>query len=803
MRRDEFIRLAGSRIIRLDGATGTELIKRGLPPGVCPEAWCVRNPDAVISVQQAYCRAGSDLLYAPTFGANPAKLAEFGLDREARHLNRTLAELSKKACPGKLIFGDLAPTGQLVEPNGPLAFEEAVSIYRTQAEALLAGGVDGFVIETMMDLQEARAAFLGVREAAPGCAVIVTMTFEPGGRTLTGTDPVSALVTFQGLGAAAFGCNCSTGPAEMAEIISAMKPFASIPLVAKPNAGMPRLVGDKTVFPQGPEEFGRAAALLVASGAGIVGGCCGTSPEHIARLNEELKKFAPPPVEQTIRGAVSSVRQYRVLGASSPFVLIGERINPTGKKALQAELRAGSFDLVRRFAVEQNEAGAALLDVNVGVGGIDQEAVLRKAVAEVVKTVPLPLAIDSTLPGAVEAALRFYPGRALLNSISAEKERLEKVLPVAAKYGAMPILLPLSDAGIPATCRERIVLLEKLLAEVAKYGYEPADCVADALIMTVSTDPGAALEALDFIEYCSRTLGIGTTCGLSNVSFGLPDRAALNQTFLGLACGRGLASAIANPGAPGIVSTVEASDALRALDPGMKRFISRHADVPKTAVKPGTQELLSPDAALKRAVVESLPDAVPQAVKDALGAGFSADKLVNEVLIPALTEVGSRFERKEYFLPQLMQSAEAMRTAMELLEPELKKNRGGEVADGPVFVLATVQGDIHDIGKNIVNMLLGNHGFRVIDLGKDVPAERIVETAVREKAFCIGLSALMTTTMPRMREVVRLREEKKIDLPVIIGGAAVDPDYAEEIGAIYAADAMGTVRAAKKIAGLE
>ena len=803
MRREDFQRLAAGRIIRLDGATGTELVKRGLPPGVCPEEWCVRNPDAIISVQQAYCRAGSDLLYAPTFGANPLKLAEFGLEKELLPINRTLAELAKKACPGKLIFGDLAPTGRLVEPNGPLSFDEAVAVYRAQAEALLAGGVDGFAIETMMDLQEARAAFIGVREAAPGIAVIVTMTFEKGGRTLTGTDPVSALVTFQGLGAAAFGCNCSTGPEEMAEIISSMKPCAAIPLIAKPNAGMPRLVGDRTIFPQGPEEFGRAAARLVEAGAGIVGGCCGTSPEHIARLNEELKKYAPPVVRQTVRGVVASASSYRVLGADAPFVLIGERINPTGKKALQAELRAGSFDLVRRFAAEQASAGAALLDVNVGVGGIDQRAVLRQAVAEVVKTVPLPLAIDSTLPEAVEAALKFYPGRALLNSVSAERERLEKILPAAAKYGAMPILLPLSDAGIPSTCAERIALLEKLLGEVAKYGYAPADCVADALIMTISTNGSAALEALDFVEYCSRTLGIGTTCGLSNVSFGLPDRAVLNRTFLGLACGRGLSSAIANPGAPGIVETIEGSDALRALDPGLKRYIARHADVPKTAAKPDEKRVLTPDEALKNAVIESMPEAVPQAVKTAVDAGFAAADLVNGILIPALTEVGNRFERKEYFLPQLMRSAEAMRSAMELLEPELKKDRSSGAESGPVFVLATVQGDIHDIGKNIVNMLLGNHGFRVIDLGKDVPAEKIVDAAVREKAFCIGLSALMTTTMPRMREVVALLKERGIPLPVIVGGAAVDAGYAAEIGAIYASDAMATVRAAKKIAGME
>ena len=803
MTRSEFIRLAGSRIIRLDGATGTELIKRGLPPGVCPEEWCVLHPEAVISVQQAYCRAGSDLLYVPSFGGNPAKLAEFGLESRTHELNRCLVELSRKACPGKLIFGDIAPTGHLIEPNGPLPFEEAVKIYRTQAEALLEGGVDGFTIETMMDLQEARAALIAVKELAPEIAVIVTMTFEPGGRTLTGTGPVSALVTLQSLGAAAFGCNCSTGPEEMAEIIRRIKPYASIPLVAKPNAGMPRLVNDKTVFPQGPEEFGRAASLLADAGANLIGGCCGTSPDHIAQLDCRLANCSVPQVEQKITGVIASAQQFCCFGTDKPFVLIGERINPTGKKALQAELREGKFDLVRKFASEQRDAGAAVLDVNTGVGGIDQTDVLRKAVAETVKTVQLPLSIDSTLPEAVEAALRIYPGRALLNSISAEKERIEKILPIAAKYGAMPVLLPLSDEGIPRTCGERAGLLKFLLEKVQQYGYSVSDCIADALIMTVSTDQSAALEALDFIGYCTKELGIGTTCGLSNISFGLPDRAALNQAFLGLACGRGLGSAIANPGAAGIVSMIEASDALRALDPGLKRYIAGHANTAGKTENAVCIKALAADEVLKNAVVNAQPDAVADAVKNALAHDFKADHLVNKVLIPALTEVGSRFERKEYFLPQLMQSAEAMRIAMELLEPELKKDRSAGNADAPVFVLATVEGDIHDIGKNIVNMLLGNHGFKVIDLGKDVPAGKIVDSAVQNRAVCIGLSALMTTTMPRMRDVMELLNSRKLNIPVIVGGAAVDANYADEIGAVYAADAMATVREAQRIAGVK
>lgn len=785
------------KILRLDGATGTELIKRGLVPGVCPEQWCVDHPDAVISVQQAYCRAGSDLVYVPSFGGNPEKLAEFGLEDKTYDLNYALARLSRQACLGKMVFGDLAPTGKLVEPNGPFAFEAAIEVYRKQAQALLDGGVDGFVIETMMDVQEARAALLAVRGIAPDVPVLVTMTFEPGGKTLTGCDPVAALTTFQSLGADAFGCNCSTGPDEMAEIIRAMKPFARIPLIAKPNAGMPRLEGDKTVFPLDADAFGKAVLQLVDAGAGLLGGCCGTSPAHIAALDKALGSLPPPQVSAAYSCVISSPQEYRILGADTPFTVIGERINPTGKKALQAELRAGSFDLVRRFAIEQRDAGATVLDINVGVSGIDQNAVLRRTIAETMKTVSLPLAIDSTIPEAVENALRFYPGRALLNSISAEQERLEKVLPIAAKYGAVPILLPLSDNGIPATCKERIALLEKILTEVEKYGYSPADCLADALIMTISTAQDAALQALDFISYCSDVLKMGTTCGLSNISFGLPDRPVLNNVFLGLACGRGLSSAIVHPGAPGIAGTVDSANALRALDPGLKTYIAKHAGITAPEKSAVSGQTKTPEMLLRDAVVNSQPDAVPAAVQSALDAGNEPGKLVNEILIPALTEVGDRFERKEYFLPQLMQSAQAMHCAMEILEPKLKA--GGARNDGPVFVLATVQGDIHDIGKNIVRLLLENHNFNVIDLGKDVPADLIISTAVRENAVCIGLSALMTTTMPKMREVTEQLKAAGSTIPVIVGGAAVDAAFAENIGAIYAEDAMATVRAALNI----
>ena len=801
MTRTRFHALIEQRLIQLDGATGTELVKRGMPAGVCPEAWVLEHPEALVAVQQAYAASGSDLVYAPTFGGNPLKLAEFHLEQRTGEINRQLAEISRRAVPGKLVFGDIAPTGQLVEPFGPLPFEKTVELYKEQVRGLIDGGVDGFAIETMMDLQEARAALIAVRELSD-LPAIVTLTFEPGGRTLTGVHPVSALVTLQALGADAFGCNCSTGPAEMAEVIRELKPYAAIPLVAKPNAGMPHLVDGTTVFDLAPDAFAKASVALIDAGANLLGGCCGTSPAHLAALHNEISSRRPLPVRQEKRGVVASPSSFRRLALEEPFAIIGERINPTGKKALQVELRAGKFELVREFAREQSAQGAALLDVNFGLSGIDETAMMRAGVAELVRIGSTPLCIDSTRPETVEAALRLYPGRALLNSISAEEERLNKVLPIAAKYGAMLILLPLTDDGIPESAAERIEVLDRILAEAARYGYTPADCAADALIMTISADRQASAVSLDFIEHCSRQLKLNTVCGLSNVSFGLPARATVNLTFLGMAIGRGLNCAIANPSAPGIVDAVIASDALSGRDPQLDRYLAHHAvaasgETSRQTAPTPAPTAQSPEELLRDAVLRGKKEAVPAILDTLIAAGKAPGELVDGILIPAITEVGNRFERKEYFLPQLMQSAAAMQLAMEQLEPLLRS--GGADAAGPVFLLATVKGDIHDIGKNIVALLLKNHHFQVIDLGKDVPAETIVNAAIEHDAAFIGLSALMTTTMPQMKVVVDLARSRGVTAPVIVGGAAVDEAFADSIGAIYAADAMATVRRATEL----
>ena len=803
MDRERFRRMAEQKVLLLDGATGTELAKRGMPVGVAPEAWVAQNSGAIAEIHHAYYSAGSDIVYAPTFGASPIKLAEFGLEAETEALNEKLVSVCRTAHPGKLVFGDVAPTGRLVEPYGDLGFESCVDAYKRQISALVSAGADGIAIETMMDMQEARAALIAAREITADLPVIVTMTFEPGGRTLTGNPPEAALVTLQSLGADAFGCNCSTGPAEMAEIIRRLKPYADVPLVAKPNAGVPHLRDGKTVFDLEPEPFAEATARLVEAGASIVGGCCGTTPDHIAALAAKVRGLTPPQIGAKLRGVVASAQTIRRLAVDERFAVIGERINPTGKKLFQAELREGKLEIAKRFAAEETAQGAALLDVNFGLAGIDEAATMRRAVGELVKVTPLPLSIDTVNPAAAEAALRLYPGRALFNSVSGESDRLAQVLPVAAKYGAMLILLPLDDRGIPNTTDDRMKVLDRILAEAAKYGYTPADCAADALIMTVSAEPLAAQTSLEFIRRCSAERKMNTVCGLSNVSFGLPGRPQLNLAFLGMAAGAGLNLAIANPGAPGIMDLAASRDALLNKDDRLERYLKRFTPAP-TDAKPAAAA--PAPAAPQRSAVEELSAAVVggrkeaalAALKRAVEAGEAPQKLVDEVLIPAITVVGEKFEKKEYYLPQLLQSAEAMKAAMAELEP-LLLNSGSRKSDGPVFVLATVQGDIHDIGKNIFSLLLRNHGFNVIDLGKDVPAAKIAEAAVKHHAAVVGLSALMTTTMPRMKEVVELFKAEHLDIPIFVGGAAVDENFAETIGAYYGSDAMSSVRLALEV----
>ncbi|MBQ7649860.1 MAG: homocysteine S-methyltransferase family protein [Victivallales bacterium] len=800
MSKESFDRLLKSGIVVLDGATGTELAKEGMPGGVCPEAWVLEHPDAINRLHARYEAAGSQIVYAPTFGGNPFKLAEFGLREKVHDVNERLAAISKRGVKKALVFGDVAPTGKFVEPFGELPFEDAVSAYKLQVEGLLAGGVDGFAVETMMDLQEARAALIAIRELDADIPVIVTMTFDESMHTLTGNTPESAVVALQALGASAVGCNCSTGPERMLETITAMMRVARVPLVAKPNAGMPKLEDGRTVFGMSAETFGELASKIAAGGASIVGGCCGTTPEHIRALADRVRDLKPNYDAGAQHPFVSSSREVLELGAGCPFCVIGERLNPTGKKALQAELRAGKFDLVRKFAKEQAEAGAGMLDVNCGLPGVDEAATLRQIVSILSVESRLPLCIDTTNPEAAESALRLYPGRALFNSISAEKNRLEKVLPIAAKYGAQIIALPLDDAGIPQTATERAERVLRIEKEAAKYGIRHDGIVVDALVMTVSVNQECAQTSLDTIEWVAREWKGGTVCGLSNISFGLPRREIVNLAFLGCAIGRGLTMAIANPMNASIMEMAHGTDVLFSRDEHSAAFIAKYSTtVAAPAAKTETAQI-SPEQRAMNALIDGDRSTLDAAIDELLAAGMPAGKIVDEILVPGITQVGEKYEKQEFFLPQLMGGARAMEHAVAKLEPLLNSGKSGE-SNGKI-ILATVKGDIHDIGKNIVAMMLKNYGFEVIDLGKDVPAEVIVGRAEKEGVSIIGLSALMTTTMGEMRNVIELARKRGLDnVAFIVGGAVVDEEFAKSIGAEYSADAMETVRLAQRIMG--
>ena len=783
--------LLDKQVIILDGATGTELQEKGMLAGVCPEIWCLENPTVIQGVHASYQKAGAQVVYTCTFGANRFKLKQYGVKKDVYSVNRELARLAKQACGKKtLIAGDIGPTGLFIEPFGPLSFEEAVDAFREQARGLIDGGCDLIVIETMIDIQEARAALLAVKELSD-IFTMVSMTYEKDGHTLGGTPPESALITLQSLGADAVGCNCSAGPEQMVEFITAMKPYATVPLLAKPNAGMPRLEGLKTVFDMDAKIFAAYAKKLVAAGANLLGGCCGTTPDHIQSLVKAVTGRKPVKPRRTSVAALSSARSFLHLDENQSLFVVGERINPTGKKALQQELMEGKMSIIRQMAQEQEAQGASLLDINIGQPGIDEVQTIKKVIGLLSTSARLPLVIDSSRVETIEAALRIYPGRMLINSISGEKEKLARLLPLAAKYGAMFILLPLTDGDIPHTAKKRQMVIQSIFQKAQKFGLTKDDFIVDGLTMAVASDATAARETLATLGWCKKTFKCKTILGLSNVSFGMPGRPWLNAAFLAMAQYCGLTMAIANPASVELMNVKKASDMLIAKDKAALHFINHFAE-PSAAVLPKSAGGdVSPEEKVTAAILDGDRDHIATLIEAVLKGGRTAGVLVDEILIPAIVRVGDMYEKKIYFLPQLMAAAEAMKKALIYLDPYLKKTTAAE--KGKV-ILATVRGDIHDIGKNIVALLLRNYGYSVIDLGKDVRDEVIIEAAKKEKPDVIGLSALMTTTMVNMKEVIRLVRAQGIKTDFLVGGAVVTEAYAASIGASFAKDGVAAVR---------
>lgn len=831
MTKKEFAAWASENTIYLDGATGSNLMKAGMPAGVCPEQWILEHEEAFLALQKGYVEAGSHILYAPTFTANRIKLQEYGLQEHLQEMTDRLVFLSRQAAGGRaLVAGDITMTGEQLAPMGSMDFEELVDIYKEQIAALAAAGVDLLVVETMMSLQEARAALIAAKETC-SLPVMVTMTFEKDGRTLYGTDALTAAVVLASLGADAVGANCSTGPAAMCDVIRTMAEAVQVPVIAKPNAGLPFVDGEgNTCYDMQAQEFAEEMKLLLEAGASILGGCCGTTPAYIKELRGSLgtKRGRKRKCKEGIR-YLSSERKTVSFSLDNGFMVVGERINPTGKKKLQQELREGSLELVKAFAEEQEACGAQILDVNMGMGGIDEKEMMLRALTEIEGVTNLPLSLDSSHIAVLEAALRRYPGRALVNSVSYEKEKFENLLPLVKKYGAMFILLPLSDAGLPENLTEKKEIIGRILERAKELGFQKEDIVVDGLVNTVGANQTAALDTLDTIRFC-KAEGLATICGLSNISFGMPERSYVNTAFLTMAVGAGLTMAIANPSQELLMGCAFAADLLLNKKEADMRYIDyagvikekrllqeQAAQVQQTAPKismaqaAGAQngmasgalregEKASARQKLREAVLKGNKSGIVQITKDALAEGAEAKELLDTVLLPAINTVGDYFDSGRYFLPQLIAGAEAMKLSIEVLEPLMLQEN--TETDMPVVIIATVEGDIHDIGKNLVALMLKNYGFQVVDLGKDVPKEKIIEAAKAHNAAIIALSALMTTTMKQMEAVIQYAKEQNVTAKIMVGGAVITKEYADEIGADgYSKDAAEAVKLAGRLIG--
>jgi 5-methyltetrahydrofolate--homocysteine methyltransferase len=792
--------LHDDRVHFFDGAYGTFLQARGLPAGYSPEIFGFENPDVVASVHQDYRDGGAEILTTNTFGGTAPKLEG---KADVKELNRLMAQTARKVAGDEAcIGGSVGPTGLFIEPLGPVSFLEMIAIFREQIEGLVEGGIDLIKIETLFDLAEARAAVIAAREVTD-LPILASMTYE-GATSLTGSAPQVFVDVMQNMGVDIIGVNCSAGPDEIMKTVQAMLPRLETPFHVQPNAGLPELDENGcTVFRLGPDEFAKKCLMFIEAGAKIMGGCCGTGPDHIRALKSAAQGSTwhkPAPAEKPAVVVASRSRSV-CFGVDRPAVVIGERINPTGKKQLIEELQNGTYDYALQLAEEQVANGAHVLDVNVGAPMVDETEALPTLVRLLAERRQTPLCIDSSDPAAVEAALPLCPGSALVNSISGEPGRMEQLGPLCKKYGAPFILLPLKGKKLPVTAAERIAIIKELVAQAESLGIPRRLIIVDALVLAVSSKPESGKACFETIRWCAEQ-GLPTTMGLSNISFGLPARELINSAFLSMSMQAGLSSFIVNPSSTRLRQAMHAAEVLLGRDDQAETFIAHYAEW-----KPGQESGGAAPGARKAKKIENLRQAVVAGAKDdivkmidaALEKEANPFAMVNEEMIPGIMEVGDKYERKEYFLPQLMLSAETMQKGFERLKPLLVSDSDEE---RPTVVFATVEGDIHDIGKNIVCLMLRNHGFEVVDLGKDVPASAVVDAAREHGASVIGLSALMTTTMVRMEEVVSLVRENSLPAKVMVGGAVVTQQFADSIGADgYSEDAVGAVRMAKKLAG--
>ena len=785
-----------ANLLRLDGGMGTLLQAAGLPAGEAPERWNLSHPEVITNIHRDYLSAGANVISTNTFGVNtlsfPRDEAEALINAAVNNARQAIASLPSQE--NRFVALDIGPTGRLLTPYGDLSFEDAVSVFKETVALGVRAGVDLVFIETMNDSYETKAALLAVKETTD-LPVLVSNAYGADGRLMTGASPAAMVALLEGMGADALGVNCSLGPKALTPIVKEYLDYASIPVLAKPNAGLPRVENGVTVYDVSPDEFAADVAALVAMGVRCIGGCCGTTPAHIAALTEKTRGASPLPIKEKSDTLVSSYTHAVAFGELP--VLIGERINPTGKKRFKEALLARDIGYILNEGLSEEAAGAEILDVNVGLPDIDEATLLTETVRELQAVTALPLQIDTASPEAMEAALRIYNGKALINSVNGKKETMDAIFPLARKYGGTVIALTLDESGIPDTAEARVAIAERIMETAATYGIRKKDLIFDPLALTVSADKNAAAVTLKTVNMLTER-GYRTSLGVSNVSFGLPQRDAINASFFLLAAENGLSAAIMNPHSVDMMRAYRTLAALKGKDESCADYIA----FAERLVSPTLENKKNAASAdreaenLGSAIEKGLRTRAGELARELLATAAPMDILQNEV-IPALDRVGVGFERKTVYLPQLLMSAEAAAAAFEAVKAALPAK---DKDAGKPFVLATVKGDIHDIGKNIVRLLLENYGFRVYDLGRDVAPERVVAAAKESGARVVGLSALMTTTVPAMEKTVRLLHESLPAVKVVVGGAVLNREYAERIGAdAYAADAMEAVRYAEEI----
>lgn len=793
--------LIKERILIFDGAMGTMLQKKGLKVGENPELLNIKSPEIIEEVHREYIESGANVITTNTFGANERKLKLCNLQVE--DAVDAAVKIAKKAIGDREVYValDIGPIGELLEPMGTLSFDDAYEIFKRQIVQGVKSGADVILFETMTDLYELKAAVLAAKENS-NLPVLCTMTFEENGRTFTGCLPEAMVMVLDGLGVDALGVNCSLGPKQLKPIVEEICRVSNIPVMVQPNAGLPTLsINNETKYDVTKEEFAETLCSFVDDGVSIIGGCCGTTPEYIKELSERTKNKTVVKREKNYYSALCTPSKIVKIDG---IRIVGERINPTGKKLFKQALINGDMDYILNKAVAQTEAGAHLLDVNVGLPQINEPEMMQKVIKEIQGILDIPLQIDSSDREAIEKGLRYYNGKPNLNSVNGEDKVLESILPLVKKYGANVIGLTLDENGIPAKAEERFKIAEKIVKKAGEYGIRKENVFIDCLVLTVSAQQAEVQETLKAVRMVKEKLGVKTLLGVSNISFGLPNRKIINETFLALALANGLDLPIINPNENGMIRVIDSYNVLYNYDKGSEYYIKNYADViieSSTEVKKDKNKPISSESTehdLKYIVIKGLKEEAKSETIELLKVKKPLE-IVNEYLIPALDEVGEKYEKGILFLPQLIQAAETVKNSFAVLKVEISKNNHQAISKGKIIV-ATVKGDIHDIGKNIVKVILENYGYEMIDLGKDVPVETVVSEAKKHDVKLIGLSALMTTTLRSMEDTIKALKDDGYCGKVFVGGAVLTPEYAEQIGAdFYAKDAKESVEIAKQV----